>query len=81
MLHHLGQTCRAAREAADLRQLDIATAAATTHATISRFETGRAWPLDPDRVVEAYALELGVAPLALWSDAVSQWRESASSES
>lgn len=73
MLRYLGQACREAREVAGLRQIDIATTAGTTHATISRFETGRAWPIDPDRVVGAYGSELDIAPIELWLAAVERW--------
>lgn len=75
MLDHLGQACREAREFGDLRQIDIATRANTTHATISRFETGEYWPRDPDRIVAAYAAELGVSSRSLWQLALQRWSE------
>jgi transcriptional regulator with XRE-family HTH domain len=77
MLHHLGLTCREAREAAGLRQIEIAVSAGTSHATISRLETGRAWPMHPDVVVAAYAAEAGTEPLALWAEAVQRWHATA----
>lgn len=74
MLHHLGAACRDARKTAALRQIDIATAAGTTHATISRFETGKRWPVDPDRILAAYAVELGIDPWDLLQSALDAWR-------
>jgi transcriptional regulator with XRE-family HTH domain len=75
MLQHLGQACREARVAAGLRQIDVATSAGTTHATISRFEAGLYWPKDPDAWVKAYADELGVDSLHLWAEAITRWRD------
>lgn len=73
MLDNLGRACRQARLDADLRQIDISTTAGTTHATISRFETGRSWPLNADSVVAAYAAECRIRPLDLWRQALEDW--------
>lgn len=66
----LAASCRAARHGADRTQLDIATVAGVGHATISRFENAGGWPLDPDRIVEAYASECGVEARELWRRAI-----------
>lgn len=73
LLDHLGRACRQARIDAGLRQIDIATEAGTTHATISRFEAGKRWPLDPERLVDAYARECAARPRDLWHQAVDNW--------
>lgn len=78
MLQHLGRACREARIAGGLRQIDVATRAGTTHASISRFEAGEYWPRNPDAWVDAYAVELGVTSLELWSDAFARWRDTRS---
>lgn len=74
MLCHLGSAARAARERTGLRQLDIATAAGMSEATVSRFEAGIRWPLDPDRLIDAYATETGIDAHALWRTAVESWQ-------
>lgn len=75
MFRYLGRACRDAREKAGLFQNDIAAAAGTSHATVSRFETGGIVPrrITVDALVEAYARELGVHPRELWIDAIAQW--------
>jgi transcriptional regulator with XRE-family HTH domain len=47
MLDCLGAACRDARTDAGVKQLDVATRAGTSHASISRFENGRSWPRIP----------------------------------
>lgn len=76
MLQHLGWACREARVNAGLRQIDVATAAGTTHASISRFEAGEYWPKHPDAWVAAYASEVGVPGVELWARALEHWRDS-----
>lgn len=80
MLRYLGLACREARERAGLRQIDIATAAGTTHVTISRLERGHKWPIDPGRIVQAYADELGLEAADLWCTAAQAFREGHHSE-
>jgi len=72
MLDALAAVAREARIAAELTQLDIATAAGTNHATISRFEGGRRWPLDPDRIIRAYEIECGLSEGELWKRAAAK---------
>lgn len=60
MLDSLAAVARDARVAADLTQLDIATAAKVGHATISRFERAGGWPMEADRIISAYERECGL---------------------
>jgi hypothetical protein len=70
MLQALGRVAREARLAAGVTQIDVATRAGTNHATISRFEGGQRWPLDPDCVVDAYEHECGLADDEIWRRAI-----------
>jgi transcriptional regulator with XRE-family HTH domain len=70
MLQRLGRAAREAREAAGRTQLDIATAAKSNHASISRFERGEAWPRNIGRVIVAYEDECGLGRDELWRRAV-----------
>lgn len=70
LLAHLGAAARTAREHAGLRQIDIATAADLSHTTVSSFETARAWPIDPERLIDIYARECGVRASDLWRAAI-----------
>ena len=70
MLDRLGRVAREARLTVEAKQLDIATAAGVSHAVISRFETGKRWPRDPDQVITAYERECGLRPDELWRRAV-----------
>lgn len=73
MLECLGAACRDERKEAGVRQIDVATAAGTSHASISRFENGRSWPRCPiDSLLGAYAAETGTAAVALWTEAVAR---------
>lgn len=80
MLEHLGHTCRLARLHAGLRQLDIATTAGTSNATVSRFENATRWPLSPDvdTLVRAYARETDTPSRDLWASAIQRWNEESS---
>lgn len=72
MLAQLASVALDARRAAGRTQLDIATTAGVSHTTISRFERAQSWPLDPDRIVEAYADECGVDAAELWRAAAAR---------
>lgn len=56
---------------AELRQIDIATAAGVSQSVISRLERGKSWPQDPDVVVDAYESECGLPTNEIWERAVS----------
>lgn len=77
MLRPLAEAAKGARLAAGRKQIEIAVAAGVSHSVISRFERAKGWPLNPDRIVEAYAEECGVEPLAIWRDAVDRLRADA----
>jgi transcriptional regulator with XRE-family HTH domain len=70
VLLHLAGVAREARLAADLRQLDIATAADVSHEMISRLERAQSWPKNPDRIIGAYEKECGLPEGELWRRAV-----------
>lgn len=69
MLQQLARVAREARLAAGLRQLDVATAAGVSHETISHLERADGWPLDPDKIVDAYEQECGLSDGELWKRA------------
>lgn len=66
MLQALARVAREARLAAALRQLDIATAAGVSHETVSRLERAEGWPLEADRLIDAYEGECGLRRGELW---------------
>lgn len=70
MLRLLAEAARGARLAARVKQIEIAVAAGVSHSTISRFERGESWPLNPDRIIAAYAEECGVTERAIWRAAI-----------
>jgi DNA-binding XRE family transcriptional regulator len=72
MLQQLARVAREARLAAGLRQLDIATAAGVSHETISHLERADGWPLDPDRIIDAYEDELDLERGELWKRAAAR---------
>jgi transcriptional regulator with XRE-family HTH domain len=73
MLPWIGAAARAAREARARKQVHIAATLGVDQGTIGRFEGGRAWPRDPDKVVAAYAEDLDMDPLEIWEAAVAEW--------
>lgn len=73
MLPWLAAACREARRAANIRPTLVAATADVDQATIVRFEQGRSWPRDPDRLVGAYATVLELDPADLWQEAVRLW--------
>lgn len=72
MLQALARVAREARTEAELRQIDIATAAGVSHELISRLERAQSWPLDPDRIVGAYERECGLAEGEIWKRAAAK---------
>lgn len=71
----LARACEAARKAAGRRQVHVAASADVDQSTIARFERGAAWPKDTDQVVAAYADDLDIQPIDLWSEALRMWQE------
>lgn len=74
MLFWLAQVCRELRSNAKRKQVHVAAGADVDQSTVNRFERAIAWPRNPDRLVHAYADDLGVDPADLWAEALSRWR-------
>jgi transcriptional regulator with XRE-family HTH domain len=74
MLPWIGAAARAAREARDRKQVHIAATLGVDQGTIGRFEGGRAWPRDPDKVLGAYAEDLEIDALEIWETALADWK-------
>jgi transcriptional regulator with XRE-family HTH domain len=66
MAARLGAAAREARQAAGLRQIDIAVVAGVDETTIGRFERGQRWAWNTDDIVAAYANELRITPDDVW---------------
>lgn len=74
LLPHLGRAARDHRRRAKLKLVRVAYSLNKAEATMSRFERGEVQPNDLDRVVAAYAREVGVEPIDIWADAMERWR-------
>jgi transcriptional regulator with XRE-family HTH domain len=72
MAVRLGRACRHARERAGFRQIDVATESGLRESTISKFESGRGWARETDRIVNAYASLLETTPEQLWREALAR---------
>lgn len=77
LLDFAAPVLRAARIGANLSQAEIAARAGVSHATISRMETGKAWPSgsNVESVIDAYATVTGLSQLDLLERIVLLWRE------
>lgn len=75
MSYWMALACRTAREAQRRKQVHIAAGADVDQSTIARFERAIAWPRQTDRVIAAYADDLGTTPRALWAEAMRLWTE------
>jgi predicted transcriptional regulator len=64
MVVHLGKALRELRRQKRIRLIEIAYPLRKSEASMSRFEGGRVQPTDLDAVVNAYAAELDMEPLA-----------------
>lgn len=76
MSYWLARAAKAAREAADRKQVHVAASANKDQSSIYRFEQGKSWPQDTDLLVAAYADDLDIDPIDLWQAALDMWRES-----
>lgn len=76
MLPFLAEAAKAAREGAGRKQVHVAAAADLDQSTIFRFERGRSWPTDPDRILRGYADDLELDVRVLWQDALNRWGSS-----
>lgn len=70
MATNLGAVARNARIEAGLTLMDIATRAGVSQGTIYYFETRGSWSPKTDKIVAAYAQELGVTERDLWQAAL-----------
>jgi hypothetical protein len=75
MLEHLGRACLFARREAEVRQIDIGTAAGVSHTIVGRFENGTGVPRALDDMVAAYASECDVTVVELWQAAFASWSD------
>ena len=77
LLDYAAPVLRAVRIEANLTQAEIAKRAGVSHATISRMETGKAWPsgTNVESVIDAYATASGLSQLDFLERIVLQWRE------
>lgn len=74
MLFWLTRAARARRVGAGRKQVHIAASADKDQSTVYRFEKAQSWPRDTDVFVEAYADDLDVEAIDLWSEALEMWR-------
>jgi len=75
MLYWVALACRSARESAGRLQVHIGASANVDQSTINRFEKHIAWPRDADKLVAAYAEDLGIEPIQLWREALRLWQD------
>jgi transcriptional regulator with XRE-family HTH domain len=77
LLDYAAPVLRAARIGAHLSQAEIAKRAGVSDATISRMETGKAWPSgrNVESVIDAYATATGFSQLDFLERIVVAWRE------
>lgn len=75
MLHWLVHVTKRLRELQGKRAPDVGFWAGDP-SSVYRFEQGKGWPRDPDRMVNAYAKELGIADSReIWRLALDLWNE------
>jgi hypothetical protein len=77
LLPHLAQVAREARLAAAVTYAHVAVhvrksdgTTGVSESTLSRFERARHWPENPDALLHAYAVALGVSERELWARAL-----------
>jgi hypothetical protein len=74
MLPWLAQAARELREARGRKLVNVASSLGASESTVWRFENAVGWPERPDLMIAAYADDLDIAPLAIWSRALELWR-------
>ena len=76
LLDFAAPVLRAARIEANLSQAELAERAGVSHSTISRLETGKAWPsgTNVESVIDAYATVSGVTQLEFLERVIRVWR-------
>jgi transcriptional regulator with XRE-family HTH domain len=77
LLDYAAPVLRAARTAANVSQAEMAERAGVSGATISRMETGQAWPsgTNVESVIDAYATVTGHSQLDFLERIVRAWQE------
>jgi hypothetical protein len=75
MARFLAIAAKEMREAADRRRYEVSSSATdrVDPSTLYRFEKGR-WPENPDRLIDLYASDLAVEPIAIWERALALWQ-------
>lgn len=70
LLPYLAAEALRVRTEAGLLQIEVSHELGQGYSSrISRFEKGRVWPTDPDRVIDAYARACAVDPAQIWNAA------------
>jgi hypothetical protein len=70
LLPHRAAAAEAARERRGRLQVHIAASLNRDQSTIYRFEEAKAWPRNPDLVIQAYADDRDISAADIWADAV-----------
>lgn len=74
MLHWLAKACADARVASQRKQVHIAAGADLDQSAVWRFEAGKGWPREPDKLIAAYADDLDIDPAQIWEAALEMWK-------
>jgi hypothetical protein len=72
ILELIGRVARARRLERGIKLVRVGAAADKSEGSLARFEAGRNWQ-ELDRVVSAYAEEVGMSPYELWREALDLW--------
>ncbi len=75
MCAFLALEAKEARERAGISAEGVAYLAQRNPTTVYRFELGDSYGEDPDRLVAAYALAVGIDGRNLWAKALARWRK------
>lgn len=75
MIYWLARAAAQARENQERLQVHVAASLNRNQSTIARFELGETWPKDPDATIAAYADDLGIEPIELWTAALDMWKQ------
>lgn len=74
MLHWLARAASEMRDEHDRKLVNIASSLGRSESTVSRFEKAVGWPERPDAMIDAYADDLDINPIEIWSRALELWR-------
>jgi hypothetical protein len=74
MLPWLAQAARELREERGRKLVNVASSLGASESTVWRFENAVGWPERPDLMIAAYADDLDLEPLAIWTRALELWR-------